>query len=90
LILFSANSIDQRSFSMTNLAASPGGAQLVDQPSAMPTRKITFTALAGAIVTVAIFIVQTYLPEFRPSESVIAGLTTIVSVGVGWFVRERA
>jgi hypothetical protein len=75
---------------MTDFAGAPARSPLVNQPSAMPTRKIAFTALAGAIVTVAIFAVQTFVPEFQPPEAVVAAMTTILAVAVGWLVRERA
>ena len=63
-------------------------APLTTQPSRAPTRKVGAAAIAGAVVTlVAAALAQAGI---QLSGDVAAALTTLVGLGVGWLVRERA
>lgn len=59
-------------------------AELVNQPTNKPVRKITAGGLAGALVTAVVGILGIEL-----AAEVIAALTTITTFGVGYFVKER-
>lgn len=60
------------------------------QKSARPTNKVVATGLAGAITTIIVWILNTFvLPEPMPAE-VVAALTTIIAVLVAYFVPPGA
>lgn len=61
---------------------------LTDQPTAQPSRKITATALAGAIAAVVAWVLEITTSIAMPAP-VVAALTTIFAVAVGYFTRER-
>ena len=62
---------------------------LVTQPTLAPTCKVEFASYAGAIVTVAIFLIRYVDPAFSMPPDVVAAVTTLVAAGVAWYVRER-
>jgi hypothetical protein len=63
---------------------------LIDQPDNMPTNKVLAAGIAGAIVTVAIFVAQQFQPGFTMPAEVVAASTTIVSFACAYLVRNRA
>ena len=63
---------------------------LVSQPTNFPTNKVLAGGIAGAVVTVAVFVVQQYDPGFTVPEPVIAAATTIVTFACAWLVRNPA
>jgi hypothetical protein len=65
-------------------------ANLVNQPTLAPTRKVEFASYAGAIVTIVIFIFEYMDPELSVPPEVAAALTTVIAPSIAWCVRERA
>ncbi|MFC4672057.1 hypothetical protein ACFO5X_26145 [Seohaeicola nanhaiensis] len=65
-------------------------ARLVDQPSSLPTNKLTVAALVGPAVTEAYgAVMQTiYVPLAGEAMSVFVG--TFAAFAVGYFIRDRA
>ena len=61
---------------------------LVDQPDSRPTRKVTFIAVAGAILTTAIWILESFYEVSIPSE-VQGSLHTALGLFVGYMVQDR-
>ena len=59
-------------------------AKLVNQKTNQPTRKVTAGAVAGALVTA---VVKGFDIDLDPE--VVAALTTLVSFGISYFVKER-
>lgn len=56
------------------------------QKSTRPTNKVVATGLAGAITTIIVWFLNTYvLPEPMPAE-VVAALTTVIAVLVAYLV----
>jgi hypothetical protein len=59
-------------------------------PTNMPARKVTFAAFSGAVVTLIVGILNTYVPFFvqKPVSGTIAtAATTVVAFIVSYFVR---
>jgi fluoride ion exporter CrcB/FEX len=69
---------------------------LVSQParqaSAMPTRKAIAAGVSGAIATIAVFVLNTYvLPPDKPLTAEISvALTTVLSFAISYFVPPAA
>ena len=62
--------------------------RLVDQPTAKPTRKVSSAALAGALVTFLVSVLnRTVEAGFTIEET--GALVVIVSFAVSYFVREE-
>lgn len=61
---------------------------LRNQPSAQPTRKLQFSGGVGVVVWFIILIASSQGIELPPE--VVAGLTTVLSFGAGYLVKERA
>ena len=66
--------------------ATPG---LVDQPNALPTRKVTGGIAGGAIACILVWAANRYLHADVPPE-VAGALATIIGGGVAYIVRDRA
>lgn len=67
--------------------------QLVNQPSAAPTRKMNAVAIGGVIGAIAVGSIRRWAPEFdAPGITDFIMFTAPVVVGwvAGWFTRERA
>lgn len=62
-------------------------APLVNQPSALPTRKV-IAGVGGAIVTLAAFFFAEYL-GYEMSGELIAAATVVVSAVLAYFVRNE-
>lgn len=59
-------------------------------PTTTPVRKVTFGAISGALVTLIVGILNTYVPFFeqKPISGEISGAaTTVVSFVVSYLVR---
>jgi hypothetical protein len=55
-------------------------------PHNQPVRKVASSAIAGAVVVIIVWALNTYLlAEPMPAE-IVAALTTLVSFGVGYLV----
>lgn len=63
---------------------------LVNQPSALPTRKLTVAAMIAPAVTEAwgAFMTDVYPPVAGPEVSMLVGATAALLLG--YFVRDRA
>lgn len=61
---------------------------LVDQPSHAPTRKVAFTAMAGAAFTVLVWVLDFFYGIEIPGE-VQGTIHTALAAAVGYFVRDR-
>jgi hypothetical protein len=57
-----------------------------------PVRKITAAALAGAVATIIVFVLNTYLlPEDKIlTGEIAAALTTVLAFAAGYFVSPGA
>src|SRR6185312_11008368 len=66
--------------------ATPG---LVDQPNALPTRKVTGGVAGGAIACIVVWAANRYLNADVPPE-VAGALATIIGGAVAYIVRDRA
>lgn len=63
-------------------------AQLTAQSSLRPTRKVGFAAMSGAVVT--LLTAAAGLLGVSVSADVAAALTTLISAGAAYLVRERS
>lgn len=65
---------------------------LVNQPTAAPTRKLQYGLAGGATASVLLGLFAIFLPEYhdRVPPGFEAGLATLISFGVGYVVRERS
>lgn len=61
---------------------------LVTQPTAAPTRKVLFTAVAGAGVTIAVWIAKDFYGVEVPGE-VQGTIHTALAAVVGYLVKDR-
>lgn len=61
---------------------------LVNQPTAVPTRKVGAAALGGAIITIGVYVASLFNVEI-PGD-VAAASTTLAAFGLGYFVRDGA
>ena len=61
---------------------------LVTQPSVAPTRKVAFTALAGAAFTIMVWVAKEFYGIDVPGE-VQGTVHTALTATVGYFVRDR-
>lgn len=61
---------------------------LVDQPTAAPTRKVAAGGIGGALSIVLIYIIQVVFTVELPAE-VASAVTLIVSFLASYFVREE-
>jgi len=64
-------------------------AELVDQPTAAPTRKVAAGGIGGAIMFLVALCLKQFLGIELPDE-VIAGSTAIVAFLFAYFVKESA
>lgn len=55
------------------------------KPSLKPTRKVMMAGIAGAIVAVVIFLVQTFVPDFPLTAEVAAAFELLVVTIVAYF-----
>ncbi len=62
--------------------------QLIDQPTAAPTRKVAAGGIGGALSIVLIYLVELVFDLSLPSE-VVASITAIISFLSSYFVREE-
>lgn len=62
---------------------------LTEQPSAVPTRKMTATVLGGAVATVLAWLIGATTGADVP-PGVESAFSVIVAVSAGWSTRERA
>lgn len=60
----------------------------VNQPSAMPTRKLTAATLTGAIMAAAGLFVRNLWPDWY-DETLWLALTPLVSAFVGYYVKDE-
>lgn len=60
----------------------------IDQPTNIPTRKVSASALAGAIVTILVAVAEPFDIVIEPE--VAAAITTLLSFVAGYFIRDRA
>lgn len=61
---------------------------LVKQPTAAPTRKVAFTAVAGAAFTVLVWVARDFYGIEVPGE-VQGTIHTALAAAVGYFVKDR-
>jgi fluoride ion exporter CrcB/FEX len=63
-----------------------------NQASALPTRKVTAGGLAGAVATIAVFALNTYvLPHDKPLTAEISvALATVFSFAISYFIPPAA
>jgi hypothetical protein len=61
---------------------------LVEQPTAAPTRKVTAIAVAGALLTTAIWALEQFGNVAIPAE-VQGSLHTAMGLLVGYLVKDR-
>jgi len=61
---------------------------LTDQPDHAPTRKVAFTAMAGAAFTVLVWVSDSFYGIEVPGE-VQGTIHTALAAAVGYFVRDR-
>ena len=62
-------------------------APLVNQRDALPTRKVTAGALAGAVTVLAVFVVEAFGVDVPPE--VASSVTTILAFVASYFIKER-
>jgi putative flippase GtrA len=60
-----------------------------EAPSAAPVPKVAAAGVAGAIVLVVVFFVQTFVPGFEIPEAVASAVTIIVAFAAGYIKRPR-
>jgi hypothetical protein len=60
---------------------------MTDQPSAVPTRKITAAGLGGAVTIILVWIVHTLANVDVPPE-VASSFTTLVAFALGYWVPD--
>lgn len=60
----------------------------MNQPTALPTRKVTAVAAAGAVVTLLVAVVEA--AGIQLDSQVIAALTTLAVFAAGYLRRERS
>jgi hypothetical protein len=58
----------------------------IDQPSAMPTNKVTAAALGGALAAIAAWIAASYGMDMPPGTE--AAVATLIAAGLAYWVRE--
>lgn len=58
-------------------------------PSLMPVPKIQTSAVAGALVTIAIYVLGIVKPELAISAEVASAATTLLSVFVGYMTPPQ-
>ena len=63
--------------------------ELVNQPTAKPTRKVAATGIAGAITIVLVYTVQSLFNVEIPAE-VSSAITLLISFASGYIVKEEA
>lgn len=65
---------------------------LVDQPTAAPTRKLKAVVIAGLLTTAVIGVINTYLPGVGDALGpTLSGIITVaVSAVAGYFTRNAA
>lgn len=63
-------------------------AQLVEQPTASPTRKVAAGGIGGAVAIVLIYAFQQLTGVLLPAE-VAGAVTLIVSFGTSYIVKEE-
>lgn len=61
----------------------------VSQPTAAPTRKVTFAAIAAVVINVAAAIVEAAASTHLPTW-LVAASTAVATVGAAYFTREAA
>lgn len=62
--------------------------ELVDQPSAKPTRKVAAGGIAGAVTMIAVWAAKLFGNVDVPAEIAVA-ISTLVSFATSYLVRER-
>lgn len=62
--------------------------EVVNQPNANPTRKLTAATVAAALVSFSGLIVRNLAPEWYDAE-VWAAATPLVIFAAGWFISDR-
>ena len=60
-----------------------------EAPSAAPVPKVAAAGVAGAIVLVAVFVIQTFFPSIEIPEAVASAVTIIVAFAAGYIKRPR-
>ena len=67
-----------------------GQMELVNQPDAVPTRKVQAAGIGGALGIIVCWMLNAYvLPQPLPAE-VAAAITAVISAGLGYMAKERA
>jgi hypothetical protein len=61
---------------------------LVEQPSALPTRKVGYGAAAGAFATIGVWLIST-LTDLEVTPEVAAAITVILTFVTSYFVKNR-
>lgn len=61
---------------------------LVKQPTAAPTRKVAFTAIAGAAFTAVVWVAKDFYGVEVPGE-VQGAVHTALAAAVGYLVKDR-
>lgn len=67
----------------------PDKLPLVDHASPAPTRKVTYIAVAGAILTTLFWVAEQFYDVAAPGE-VQGALHTALGLLVGYMIRDRA
>lgn len=58
----------------------------VDAPSALPTRKVTYGMLAGAVVTIAVYVADQF--GYQLPAEVATAVQTVLAFAASYLVRD--
>ncbi len=74
---------------MTVPVPTPQSSGVNESPTLAPVPKIAAAGVAGAIVLVAVFLIQTFVPSFEIPEAVASAVTIIVAFAAGYIKRPN-
>lgn len=60
-----------------------------ESPTSAPVPKVAAAGVAGAIVLVVVFLIQTFLPSFEIPEAVASAVTILVAFVAGYIKKPR-
>ena len=63
-------------------------AETVNQPTWAPTRKVSAAGIGAVVSLVAIWILQTALPELVIPEAIVAAIGSLISFALAYLVPE--
>lgn len=74
---------------MTVPVPTPQSAGANESPSALPVPKVAAAGVAGAVVLIAVFFVQLFVPGFVIPPEVASAVTLVVAFAAGYIKRPR-